>query len=100
VADQDNHSGTVWPLDRTASTPVAVALFGDELHLGRDSRTLVALNGYMVVAWNLDILSRHPLPRQGFEGARTKACASAGRGLDDAEWARYLPDQAYEKTCP
>jgi hypothetical protein len=28
------------------------------------------------------------------------ACAIAGRNLTRAEWQHYLPDRAYEKTCP
>ena len=27
-------------------------------------------------------------------------CASAGRSLTRAEWVRYLPGLAYERTCP
>ena len=31
---------------------------------------------------------------------RDEVCAVAGRNLTQAEWARYLPDVPYEKTCP
>jgi WD40 repeat protein len=29
-----------------------------------------------------------------------RACSLAGRGLDSAEWARYLPGLGYRTTCP
>jgi hypothetical protein len=29
-----------------------------------------------------------------------QACAMAGRGLTEDEWARYIPELSYQKTCP
>ncbi|GAB3979918.1 hypothetical protein GCM10029978_076590 [Actinoallomurus acanthiterrae] len=65
-----------------------------------DGNTLAA-NGYsvtksgdtIVTMWNLadlNALRRQPLDR---------ACAATGRGLDRAEWARYVPALAYRDTC-
>jgi len=30
---------------------------------------------------------------------RARACAIVGRNMTLAEWARYLPDQPYARTC-
>jgi hypothetical protein len=28
------------------------------------------------------------------------ACQLAGRNMTNAEWATYLPDESYRRTCP
>ena len=41
-----------------------------------------------MISWNLDPASWE----------RT-ACALAGRDLTESEWATYLPDEPYRRTC-
>jgi WD40 repeat protein len=60
-----------------------------------DGRTL-ATSGedQTVILWDLsdlDDLRRH---------AAEQACSLARRGLDRNEWARYVPDLPYQRTCP
>jgi hypothetical protein len=50
----------------------------------------VAVNGeYGVAEWTLEP-----------DRLADAACAIAGRNLTRAEWATYLPDQPYSRTCP
>ncbi len=95
----DGITEAVWRLDRTGPGPVAYADFGSDLRLGTDSKTLIAANYWMTVVWDLGALSRSPMVRSPLEEGLTLACERAGRGLNQAEWARYLPTIEYEQTC-
>jgi WD40 repeat protein/DNA-binding SARP family transcriptional activator/tRNA A-37 threonylcarbamoyl transferase component Bud32 len=55
-----------------------------------DGKVLLSssING-LIRRWNVDPASW-----------RKQVCFLAGRNLAQAEWARYLPDVPYEKTCP
>jgi hypothetical protein len=46
-----------------------------------------------VLAWDLI-----PLNQLRADPSRT-ACAIAGRGLSKDEWARYIPELPYRRTC-
>ncbi|HSS90564.1 MAG TPA: hypothetical protein VLL69_14690 [Streptosporangiaceae bacterium] len=57
----------------------------------RDGKTLAASRGdHTVRLWDVAYLV-NVVPRR---------CASAGRSLTRAEWARYVPVLAYQKVCP
>jgi hypothetical protein len=56
----------------------------------RPDGAAVAVNGpFGVLEWTLDP-----------EALAAAACELAGRNLTRAEWATYLPDQPYRRTCP
>jgi hypothetical protein len=54
-----------------------------------DGRAVAVNTEHAVVEWTLDP-----------ELLAAAACELAGRNLTRAEWATYLPDQAYRRTCP
>ena len=57
----------------------------------RDGKTLAASRAdHTVRLWDVAYLV-NVVPR---------LCASAGRSLTRAEWARYVPVLAYQKVCP
>ena len=56
----------------------------------RDGKTLATSAGHTVRLWDVAYLV-NPVPR---------LCASAGRSLTRAEWARYVPVLAYQRICP
>jgi hypothetical protein len=74
---------------RLAEIPAA-AREGDYEGWLRPDGKAVAINGeHGVVEWTLD-------PRK----LAAAACEVAGRNMTRAEWATYLPDQPYQRTCP
>jgi WD40 repeat protein/transcriptional regulator with XRE-family HTH domain len=57
----------------------------------RDGKTLAASRAdHTVRLWDVAYLVN----------AAPRLCASAGRSLTRAEWARYVPGLAYQKVCP
>jgi urease accessory protein UreF len=56
----------------------------------RDGKTLATSAGHTVRLWDVAYLV-NPVPH---------LCASAGRSLTRAEWARYVPVLAYQRICP
>jgi WD40 repeat protein len=75
------------------------ALRGDNgtwtLRFSPDGRTLATGDGGgTLTLWDVTEMSRL------VSGTRAQACAVTGRGLDRAEWARYVPELPYRPTCP
>jgi WD40 repeat protein len=90
---------TVWDLSNPLD-PLNVATLGHTggaigtIVLRRDGRVAVSAGPDGVVAmWDV---SR---PLAIASNAPGLGCAIAARGLDRAEWARFIPDQPYRDTC-
>jgi WD40 repeat protein len=54
-----------------------------------DGKAVAVNNEHGVVEWTLE-------PKR----LAAAACQLAGRNMTRAEWATYMPDQAYRRTCP
>ena len=58
-------------------------------------------NGTILATAGIDAQSVGNIRFWDFEPVswKTRVCAIVGRNLTQSEWARYLPDVPYEKTC-
>jgi WD40 repeat protein/energy-coupling factor transporter ATP-binding protein EcfA2 len=100
VTASDDGRVILWDLtDRTQPRPLGQPLTGH-----RGSVTAVALSpdgkilatggsDTTVILWNLTDLN------QLRDHAMERACFITGRGLDGAEWSRYIPGLPYQDTC-
>jgi WD40 repeat protein len=87
--------GTVQLWDRASHRPIATltspAGAVTSVAFSRDGKTLAASRAdHTVRLWDVAYLV-NAVPR---------LCASAGRSLTHAEWARYVPVLAYQRVCP
>jgi len=73
---------------RLAEIPSAAPYTFHEGWLRPDHQAVAVNTAHGVVEWTL-------VPRQLADAA----CELAGRNLTQAEWATYLPDQPYQRTC-
>jgi WD40 repeat protein len=81
------------PLTSQAGRPSALAFSPDGRTLAAAIDTSVASEEKPIVLWDLTALGtlrQHALDR---------ACQLTGRGLDPAEWARYVPALPYQDSC-
>jgi WD40 repeat protein len=61
---------------------------------GSDGAELVSGSAHgSVTIWDRQLF------RTDFDSWRTRLCRLAGRNLTTEEWARFLPDERYRKTC-
>jgi WD40 repeat protein len=63
-----------------------------------DGTTLAVSGSYRPDDANVTLWSYRDLARLRSDPARY-ACAATGRGLTAAEWARYIPELPYRRTC-
>jgi len=78
-------------IHRQLATLTSAAGTVTSMAFSRDGTTLAASRaGHSVRLWDVSYLV-NAVPR---------LCASAGRSLTRAEWARYVPVLAYQKVCP
>jgi WD40 repeat protein len=93
----DDHAVVLWDVT-DGHSPVRLATaqsstLGPVLALGPDGHTLVTASTATVTLWDFSGLNtiRADAARQ--------ACTMAGRGLTADEWARYIPEVPYVRTC-
>jgi WD40 repeat protein len=92
-----DHTVLIWDV-AVPSLPLRIATvkagtLGAALALNPDGHTLVTGTGGTVTLWD------YPKLNAIRADATSQACAMAGRGLTAAEWARYVPELSYQRTC-
>jgi hypothetical protein len=83
---------------RIATARIDSAAAAGTVLFGRDGRTLVIHGSYMALEGTTTLWSYDKLNSLRTTPA-TFACAATGRGLTAAEWARYIPELPYRRTC-
>jgi WD40 repeat protein len=88
LSDEDRPRALGPPL-----TAHAGAANGVQFVAGTSRLATTGIDG-MLRLWNLGELNA------ARDRPAAAACAITGRGLDEGEWAGYIPGLGYENTCP
>ncbi|WP_433831255.1 TIR domain-containing protein [Actinoplanes sp. CA-015351] len=75
------------------STLVHNQLRSRDLMFSPDGHTLAAAGSRSVTLWDYSV------PEDLSADPAAEACALTGRGLDEQEWAGYIPELPYQATC-
>ncbi|MBI4964111.1 MAG: TIR domain-containing protein [Desulfomonile tiedjei] len=88
-----SHEGSIILWDLATRLPLGPPLKGqtgaDYLFFYPDGKTLISGSKYKTIQWDM-----------APEIWKSRACRIANRNLTREEWARYLGDEPYCKTCP
>ncbi len=93
----DDHAVVLWDVT-DGHSPVRLATVQDStlgpvLAFGPDGHTVVTASTTAVTLWDFSGLNTIRA------NAARQACTMAGRGLTADEWARYVPEVPYVRTC-
>jgi WD40 repeat protein len=91
LASTDGRAIVLWDLDQRIRLGALSDRTGDvtSVAFGPGGRTLVSGSPQETMVWDLDVTAW-----------QKHLCQIAGRDMSKAEWAEFLPDTAYRRTCP